>query len=285
MSHVPVPAPQPSPYERAVWRQAQAWRNPEKGWLAQAAGAISEAWSDVADLLCQVPGVGWTVDNVVAGLLTVVNEVCQDTVPADAICHVYRQAGHPVRHPRDIRRLDLAEVDRALAGLRGKYRALAAAEGAATGLAGASGIVPDLVALVALNLRATGEYAAYCGFDIAEAGERLYALSILDHVSRSRSKARDLALSPVLSAAGRVARRQGLQAIEQMGLTRALERAVRMLGLRLTGAKLGQAVPVVGAVVGSGFNAYYTDRVCRTAYHLYRERFLFEKYGPAILQG
>ena len=47
----------------------------------------------------------------------------------------------------------------------------------------------------------------------------------------------------------------------------------------LTKAKLAQVVPVAGAVIGGGFNAYYTDKVCKAAFYLYRERFLAEKYG------
>ena len=39
----------------------------------------------------------------------------------------------------------------------------------------------------------------------------------------------------------------------------------------------------MGAAVGGGFNAYYTARVCDAAYHLYRERFLAEKYGPEVI--
>ena len=53
--------------------------------------------------------------------------------------------------------------------------------------------------------------------------------------------------------------------------------------MRLTKAKLAQGVPIMGAVVGGGFNAYYTARVCDAAYHLYRERFLAEKYGAEVI--
>ena len=37
---------------------------------------------------------------------------------------------------------------------------------------------------------------------------------------------------------------------------------------------------MTGAVIGGSYNAYYTNKVCATAYNLYRERFLIEKYGP-----
>jgi hypothetical protein len=45
----------------------------------------------------------------------------------------------------------------------------------------------------------------------------------------------------------------------------------------MTRTKLAQVLPVAGAAIGGGFNAYYTDKVCRAAFHLYRERFLTEK--------
>ncbi len=285
MNTLPAPPLRPSEYEREAFRRILQWRNPERSALKRAAGWVQDRMGEVTDLVRKIPGVDWTIENVVAGLLQVTNEITQDTVWADAIHEEYRQAGRPVRHPAHIRRLDLEDVDRVMAGLGHKYRALAAVEGAATGFAGASGIVPDLIALVALNLRAAGEHAAYCGFDVSEPAERLFALRILDHVSRSDSKAADVAMTPVLSIATRVAKSQSKNAMEQAGMSRAIENLVRKLGLHLSEAKLAQAVPVTGAVIGSAFNTYYTDRVCRAAYHLYRERFLFEKYGPEVLAG
>lgn len=283
MTSLPVPHRGLSAYEREAIDAIRAWRHPRKSWLGRAVDWMQDAWVDVTDLVRKVPGVDWTIENVVSGLLQVANEITQDSVWVEAIYQEYRKAGHPVRTGVDIRHLDLAHVDAALEGLDAKYRALAAVEGAATGFAGASGIVPDLVALVALNLRAVGEYGTYCGFDMSRPVERLHALEILDYVSRSNSKARDVALVPVVSAASRVARRQSLQAMEQLGVNRAIESLVKALGIRLTGAKLAQAAPVTGAVVGGSFNTYYTGRVCATAFHLYRERFLYEKYGPDVL--
>ncbi|GIV62617.1 MAG: hypothetical protein KatS3mg044_1483 [Rhodothermaceae bacterium] len=282
MTALPAPAPHPSAYEADAFRAIQAWRRPGNGWLDRMAAGVQATWQEVTEQVRRVPGLAWTIDNLVAGLLQVLNEITQDTVWTEPVYRAYREAGHDVRCAADVLRLDLSVVDARLEGLAGRYRALAAAEGTATGLAGASGILPDLVALVALNLRAVGEHAAWCGFDLARPAERLYALTVLDQVARTRDKATDVALTPVTVLAGRSVRRQGLRAAEQLGLAEAIERVIRSLGLRLTGAKLGQVVPVAGALLGGGFNLLYTDRVCRAAYHLYRERFLFAKYGPDL---
>ena len=55
------------------------------------------------------------------------------------------------------------------------------------------------------------------------------------------------------------------------------------MGTRLAKAKLAQLVPAAGAIVGGGFNALYTKRVCDAAYCLYLERRLLQKYDAEIL--
>ena len=52
--------------------------------------------------------------------------------------------------------------------------------------------------------------------------------------------------------------------------------------MRLTKGKLAQLIPIAGAVVGAGFNAWYLNEVTHTAYMLYRERFLKERYGGTL---
>ena len=286
METLPIPAPAPSAYERQALDEIRLWKQPDKmGWFGAAVNGLNASLYEITGLIRKVPGVDWTIENVVAGLLKLTNEIVQDSVWTDAICKDYRRAGHPVDAVADVRRLDLEAVDDVLKGLDAKYRALAAVEGAATGYAGLPGIVPDVVALVAINLRAAGEYAAYCGFDLRDDHERLFALQILDAVSTVSDVSKQVTLSPIIRLSSRIARGQALQALEQTALTRAIRNAVQSLGMHLTAAKLAQIVPVTGAVVGSTFNAYYTSKVCDAAFFLYRERFLAGKYGPDVLVG
>ena len=270
-----------SAYERAALREIHLWKHPEATWFSRATDGVNRALYQATDLIRKVPGVDWTIDNVVAGGLQVVNKIMQDSVWREAIYNAYHQAGHAVATPNDLAGLDLQTIDVALRGLDVKYRALAAAEGAATGYLGLPGIAPDVVALVALNLRAVGEYATYCGFDVREGAERLYALEILNLVSHPSDTAKQVTLAPVIRVTQHVAQQQTLQNVQEFALTRAIRNAVSALGVRLTRAKLAQILPVAGAVVGSGFNAYYTSKVCDAAFFLYRERFLERKYGPS----
>lgn len=274
----------PSAYEQQALREIQLWKNPKMGWFGKAVDGLNRRLHDATDLIRKVPGVDWTIENVVSGLLRVMNEIVQDSVWREAIYKEFHAAGHAIDGPEDLLNLDLEHIDSVMKGLDTKYRALTATQGAAAGYAGAAGILPDVVGLVALNLRACGEYATYCGYDIAHPSERLFALQILNMVSQPTDTAKQAALVPSIRVSHAIARQQTLQTVEQMALTQAIRNAARALGVHLTQRKLAQVVPMTGAFVGGGFNAYYTSKVCDAAFFLYRERWLIEKYGVEVLE-
>ena len=200
----------------------------------------------------------------------------QDSLWREAIYRRYREAGYAVCAVADIPELGLESADNALRGLGIKYRAVSAAQGAAAGFVGLAGIVPDIVGLVALNLRAVGETATCFGYDMELDEERLFALQILYIASAPSVRAGTI---PIAS----VARKETAATLEQAAVSGSLRGMARLLGARLTRAKLTQITPVAGALVGGGFNAYYTTRVCEAALHLYRERRLLDKYPLAVL--
>lgn len=268
-----------SDYERRALEEIQAWRNPPQTWFSSVQAKASETWNGVTELVHKVPGVEWTMENVVTGLLELTNEITQDSVWTDAVIKDFRSHGHSFNDLAEVRSLDLEQVDLVLAGLDKKYVGLATVEGAATGLAGAAGIVPDLVALVSINLRAAGEYAAYCGFDTTRSEERLFAMELLDTVAQPTTNRKKVTIAPVVRTASKVARKTGSQVLEQVGIGNAFEAVARRLGISLTEKKLAQIVPVTGAFIGGGLNYLYTTNVCQTAHFLYRERFIHAKYS------
>lgn len=266
----------PSMYERQAFEGILTWRTPETGWLTRASNDLQEKFDTFTDQLRKIPGIDWTIENVVTGLLNMTNEVAQDMVWRDAIFEEYRNAGHDHVHDHDhIAFLDLEHVDGLLDGLATKYKSIAAVEGVATGLAGAAGILPDIVALITMNLRAAGEYATYCGFDISEQEERLYALHILDVAAKPKEKLGPALMTELQHAPKSIARRKTINT----AISGTISAVAKSVATRVTKSKLAQVMPIAGAVVAGGFNSYYTHTVCDVAYHLYRERFLFGKYG------
>ena len=271
-----------SAYEQNAISEIRDWKNPTETWFSSAKNKASVAWNGVTDLVHKIPGVDWTMENVVTGLLELTNEITQDSVWTEAVLKDFHSQGHKISSIQDLTRLDLEDIDNVLTGLDQKYIGLATVEGAATGVAGAAGIVPDLIALVSINLRAAGEYASYCSFDIRSAEERLFALQILDRVAQPSNNAKNVTIAPAVRTASRVARQTGGQVLEQVGIGNAVEAVARRLGIALTEKKMAQMIPVTGAFLGGGINYLYTTNVCKTAHFLYRERFLETKYGAGI---
>lgn len=268
-----------SDYESKALDAIREWRYPDENWFSRASHAVQAGISSVSNQLRRIPGVDWTIDNIVAGLITLTNEIAQDLVWRDSIFQSFRKAGYEtVTSLEDITYLDLEAIDTILKGAPAKYSSLAAVEGAATGIAGVAGILPDIIALLALNLRAAGEYATCCGFDIADPAERLYALHILDAASRPREQIPYSVPSHVSEAHRTLARKKTMNTVEQFAVGGTAKRIARSIALRLTRDKLAQVFPIAGAIVAGGFNSLYTNTVCDTAHHLYRERFLERKY-------
>ena len=82
-----------------------------------------------------------------------------------------------------------------------------------------------------------------------------------------------------------VAKKATWKQLEQSVFVKIIQEIAKSLGINLTKAKLAQTIPAAGAVVGGGFNAYFTSKVCDAAYFLYRERFLALKYGIEVIDA
>ncbi len=267
----------PSPYEERVLREIHAWRQKEPSWLSQKVQWLNQPLKALSKQAMKVPGVEWTLEHVVAGLVTCTNEIAQDTTSHASTVAAFQAKGYDIRRLSDIGDLDLKVVDDVLSGLDLRYKSLTAAHGAAAGLAGVAGLAADVVALVALNLRATGQIALCCGYDIHLPQEREYALNVLTMATQAEEKEGRHAQA--------LAERHARAAIEQTAVGVTVRSAARVLGMRLIKLKLAQVIPLAAIVAGGGFNAYYTARVCEMARYLYRERRLQNKYDRDLLDA
>ena len=276
----------PSDYERRTREQIRDWKNPEQGWFGQTMRQIGWPVDRLGSLLqnaTDAAGLSDVISKAIAGLVKGLTDAFAWTVRTETVYAEFRSAGHDVRQPADLFALDLEQVDKVVGWLDAKYTGMAFTEGAAAGATGVPGLVADIPTLVALNLRAIAEYATYYGFDVSSQRERLFAM----HVLGLASSPSDAAKAPVMAHLARIAadaaKKKAWDVLEEKALVQLIQQIAKALGMRLTKAKLAQAVPIMGAAVGGGFNAYYTARVCDAAHHLYRERFLAEKYGVEMI--
>lgn len=274
-----------SDYEKLAIDQIHAWKTPELNRFGQAMRVVNWPLNKAGDAVLSTPGIGEAIRKSIGGIVHVSNDFAQWTVRKESIYKKFRAAGYDVDSSKSLLNLDLEDIDKTVGFLDAKYKRLAGAEGAVTGATGIVGLVLDVPVLVSLNLRAIGEYATYYGFDTSLQAERLFAMNVLGLASSPKDAAKQVAMAELVRIAKDVAARRTWKALEERAFVRIIQHIARALGIRLTKAKLAQFVPIVGAVVGMGFNAYFTARVCEASYNLYRERFLAAKYGADVIEA
>ncbi|MGH3632310.1 MAG: EcsC family protein, partial [Sciscionella sp.] len=108
---------------------------------------------------------------------------------------------------------------------------------------------------------------------LTDPAEQLYALAALD-VGTASQVNKAAAYSELNKLVRGLAQRHAWQQLNRNSVTKVVQQVYSRLGMRLTQRKLGQAVPVLGVVLGAGLNARLLARVHDDAEHLYRERFL-----------
>ena len=156
---------------------------------------------------------------------------------------------------------------------------LGAGAGGAPGIGTVVGVMAaDAAAVVVGANRAVAHIAAYYGYDLDHPDERLFALAVLSMgtAAETGKAAAYIELDKLVQA---LARRATWEQLQQSVVTRVIEKVFTRLGFRITQRKLGQAVPIVGTLIGAGMNARLLSSVTNDAEQIYRERFLRDRYG------
>ena len=271
-----------SPYDRRALEEIDAFRKPVQSRAGRVLGRLTAPAGKAAGVV-KDSFVGEAVSRAVQGILSLMNDGASWSVRTEAIYSEFRAKGYPRVHSAgDIHSLELEQVDRTVGYLAAKYKALAAAEGAGVGALGGLAILGDVPLLAALALRAVNEFAAYYGFDTSLPSERMFALSVLTLATSPTVAAKQATLAELSLASARLGRHAAWGELQQAASVNAFKTSAEALGMRLTKRKLAQIIPVAGAVVGAGFNAWYLNEVTHTAYMLYRERFLRERYSGTL---
>ena len=209
----------------------------------------------------------------------------------------------------DIRRLglDLDQIRPVRPHLKIAYSSAAAAEGAFSGVVAsgasiaavlclgvasapgialtASVVALDIATFLGAATRLVSHTAAYYGYDTVDPAENLFATMVLSQAIDPESAGESavvekqttmIAFNKVMRD---VAKRGPVDSVGTNVFSAAINSLVASLGARLASLKIAQIVPFVGIVVGAFVNASLMRTIGDTADHLYRERFLAERYG------
>lgn len=307
---------QMTPYDASAWAETEEWRHGRlsasgrrlvpgqiRAWFASGGRVAKEKFASL-------PGAAEfeaiflkTLD----GLMDLGSRAAMASVRDGAIIEAFKRRGHDVEDIEDIKRLELRDVDKVKPNLALAYTSASTLEGAAAGFAisggeamaaagtvlgvgagGAPGVgtvvgvmAADAAAVLVAANRAVAHTAAYYGYDLNKPDERLFALAVLS-MGTAAETGKAAAYIELNKLVQMLARRATWNQLRQSTVTRVIEKVFTRLGIIITQRKLGQAVPLIGGLIGAGMNARLLLSVVDDADMIYRERFLRERYGVAV---
>ena len=305
-----IETPPPTRNDIEQWREVAEWKERALGedtsLVAELRHGLSGAQAMVVAGLRAIPGVPQIDDSihlVLHQLAAAGAGAGANTVRREAVFARFRAHGHDVTGFKDIRALEVGEVQAVLprldvgyvafAGVQGGVTSLLTSSGAAavaggTGAAGVGGVpgvavivaalAGDAVLTVAACTRAVVHVAAYYGYDVTKRSEHVLALAVLAVGLSSEADAPDAyeEVASLIRSRAQAKERKKRQQRQLQRLARAVhQRLLAQIGQR----ELAQLLPVVGIGIGAVLSARLLAHVVDSAEHLYRERFLHDKHG------
>lgn len=292
-----------SDYERRVWDELTNLevkrRNSLTGKAVKKVGDVGGRVRDRLESTSAGEAFFGTSDEVLAkatqGLYLAVFVPALRTVSVNARLKQARQAGLCAESLEELRTNDLKDVDKRHPRMRNtgalaaesvaSALAITGAEVATTVSGGATaGVVigavsADAAATVALLGRSVADVAVHYGFDPKLPEEERYVLAILNFGTASTQAGKVAALAALSNLTNQMMRKAAWKQLERDVLVRVIQRVFQQLGLRLTQRKLAQVVPFAGAAINLGLAVQLMETAVKSALHVYRLRFLTEKYG------
>ena len=214
---------------------------------------------------------------------------------------IHKKRGHDVSALRDLRRLDLAQID--AVGGRGAswyYPAIAAASGmgaglvitggeifaaasagaaaAPSGVAVAAAFAGDVTVVLSLSSRSVGHVSMLYGYDPEDPAEKIFVMSVVNAGTAMSATAKTVAMADISRLTQALIRGKTWKVLNESIVAKVSTEFAKRFGFRLTKQGLGKVVPAVGIVVGGTFNWTTLESIVDAADVIYRRRFLLEKY-------
>lgn len=213
----------------------------------------------------------------------------------------HRKVGHDVTRLRDLRRLDLEQID----AVRGRaagwlYPAGAALSGAGAGFVISGGelvtavtggaaaapsgaaitgaFVGDAAAVLGLASRVAGRTALMYGYDPETPAEKLFLMSVVNAGSAASAGAKTAAMADISKLTQALVRDKTWKVLNESVVAKVAQTFAKSFSFRLTKQGLGKVVPAAGILVGGTLNWATLEGIVDAADVAYRRRFLLEKY-------
>lgn len=264
-------------YETTARREIEAWQRERSPLPYQLMAWAMMPLEWLADNVVP-PEMLDQVNDGVASVLSMLNDASEWTYAADGVLSKAQARGLDATTVSELRDAPLDTLDDIARGHFKQNTIMAAVGGGGTGLGGIALIAADIPILFTINFRLIQQIGACYGLSVR--GDEYYplVLSVFNVAASDSAHAKSDALREVSVAAAAFAHDAEYRGRQMSGTLREQNRQLpREIAKNLVGKKLGQLIPVAGAVVGAGVNYWFTAQTARAAFMLFRAIYIERK--------
>lgn len=263
-------------YESKVWEECEEYFGvPEETMFGKMSKAFFRPVEVVADRV--IPGrLLEAVGDAVEVTLKTISNIANQTAGVNGILESFRGLGLKVEEVSDLDDADFRLMDDVCEAAISNDSVLASFEGAGCGYGGVMLLAADIPLLFGISFRAIRKIATCYGFDPNDEGERAIAFKIFELASGGTRNRYDkfLELEALTDELDGLPPKERAEKAAVVGALLASREAVKHIVSAIVSRKLAQSVPIVGALVGAGFNYLFVKDVCNVAQQVYRRRVL-----------
>lgn len=264
-------------YELKVLDEIREWEEAKPGMVIKALDLIGKP---ITMMIENVPGsTRIIIGKAITGFMHMLKDISYWTYTENSILKKARKAGLDVASIHDLADCDIEKLDALAREYFTANKIIAALEGAGCGLGGLALIAADIPALFGISFRSIQQIGSCYGFNMQDPDMLPVIMGIIHAGSGFSVAVKSSVLADMHIAAAALAGKAAYGKLAERTKTalmiEILKKSSRSLpgqiAKNISSRKLGQAIPIIGAALGAGFNYWFMSNSITAAYMLFRK--------------
>ena len=275
-----------STYELKVLDEILEWERAKPGMAVKALDLIGRP---ITIIMENVPGATKNlIGKAITGFMELMKDITYWTYTDKSILKRARNAGLNVSSIAELAEQDLEKLDLLARGYFSSNKIMAALEGGGCGLGGLALIAADIPALFSISFRSIQQIGSCYGFDMQDPDMLPVILGVIHAGSGFNVAVKSSVLADMHIAAAALAGKAAYGKLAERTKTAAmvelLKKSSRSLPTKIAGnisnRKLSQAIPIIGAALGAGFNYWFMSNTVLAAFMVFRKLSIEKRHLP-----
>lgn len=270
-------------YEIKALNEIKEWETLKPGLVLKTIDAVGKP---VTVFIDNVPGpLRVTVEKAVTGFIEMLKDISYWTYSENNIIKKAREAGLNVHSIPDMAHQDIRDLDRIARRFFNSGKIIAALEGAGCGMGGLALVAADIPVIMGILFRTIQQIGSVYGFNMKDPSMTPVIMAIYNAGCSNSASAKTDALGEINIAAavmmGKAAYTKAAARAKSSLFLKFIEQSSGIvpaqIAKNITQRKMMQLIPVIGAIMGAGFNYWLMSSTMTSAYMIFRKLHLDRK--------